>query len=219
MRLPHRWERVLHKFGEYIEGLWKYELCRCAVSKVTAALPKLKFQPSQHNNFKYRFLPNKLQFYQSVNLMIGKFNSLITATEQNSELFTTLLCYHSDYVTVKFRLLQINKQTKKNPFILRKRLFLHITATESIQCRFQTVALWTWPVWQQINKYSDRSKPKLGNQSKYIYKILRQYFELSSIFFWCAAVNTRGLLSNVHAFVLSVWTRTFFFVTGHLVCA
>ena len=39
-------ERVLHNFGEYIEGLWKYELCRCAVSKVTAALPKLKFQPS-----------------------------------------------------------------------------------------------------------------------------------------------------------------------------
>ena len=46
MRLPHRWERVLHNFGEYIEGLWKYELCRSAVSKVTAALPKLKFQPS-----------------------------------------------------------------------------------------------------------------------------------------------------------------------------
>jgi len=41
MRLPHRWERVLHNVGEYIEGLWKYELCRCAVSKVTAALPKL----------------------------------------------------------------------------------------------------------------------------------------------------------------------------------
>ena len=46
MRLPHRWELVLHNFGEYIEGLWKYVLCRCAVSKVTAALPKLKFQPS-----------------------------------------------------------------------------------------------------------------------------------------------------------------------------
>ena len=46
MRLLHRWERVLHNFGEYIEGLWKYELCRCAVSKVTAVLPKLKFQPS-----------------------------------------------------------------------------------------------------------------------------------------------------------------------------
>ena len=46
MRLPHRWERVLHNFGEYIEVLLKYELCRCAVSKVTAALPKLKFQPS-----------------------------------------------------------------------------------------------------------------------------------------------------------------------------
>ena len=46
MRLPHRWERVLQNFGEYIEGLWEYELCRCAVSKVTAALPKLKLQPS-----------------------------------------------------------------------------------------------------------------------------------------------------------------------------
>ena len=46
MQLSHRWERGLHNFGEYIEGLWKYELCRCAVSKVTAALPKLKFQPS-----------------------------------------------------------------------------------------------------------------------------------------------------------------------------
>ena len=45
MRLPHHWERVLHNFGEYIEGLRKYELCRRAVSKVTAALPKLKFQP------------------------------------------------------------------------------------------------------------------------------------------------------------------------------
>ena len=45
MRLPHCWERVLRNFGEYIEGLWKYELCRCAVSKVTALLPKLKFQP------------------------------------------------------------------------------------------------------------------------------------------------------------------------------
>ena len=44
MRLLHRSERVLHNFGGYIEGLWKYELCRCAVSKVTAALPKLKFQ-------------------------------------------------------------------------------------------------------------------------------------------------------------------------------
>ena len=41
-RLPHRWERVLHNFVEYIEGLWKYELCRCAVSKVTAALPQIK---------------------------------------------------------------------------------------------------------------------------------------------------------------------------------
>ena len=46
MQLPHRWECVLRNFGEYIEGLRKYELCRCAVSKVTAALPKVKFQPS-----------------------------------------------------------------------------------------------------------------------------------------------------------------------------
>ena len=46
MQLPHRWERVLHNFGVYIEGLWEYELCRYAVSKVTAALPKLKLQPS-----------------------------------------------------------------------------------------------------------------------------------------------------------------------------
>ena len=43
---PSSLERVLHNFGEYIEGLWKYELCRCAVSKATAALPKLQFQPS-----------------------------------------------------------------------------------------------------------------------------------------------------------------------------
>ena len=51
MPLPHCWERVLHNLGEYIEGLWKYELCRCTVSKVTATLPKLKFQPSylQHH--------------------------------------------------------------------------------------------------------------------------------------------------------------------------
>ena len=45
-RILHRWERIQHNVGEYIEGLWKYELCRCAVSKVSAALPKLKFQPS-----------------------------------------------------------------------------------------------------------------------------------------------------------------------------
>ena len=45
--------------GEYIEGLWKYELCRCAVSKVTEALPKLKFQPSyfvQRWPFPFSFL-------------------------------------------------------------------------------------------------------------------------------------------------------------------
>jgi len=46
MRLPHRWEHVLHNVGEYIEGLWKFEHCRFAVLKVTAALPQLKFQPS-----------------------------------------------------------------------------------------------------------------------------------------------------------------------------
>ena len=54
MRLPHRWEHVLHNCGEYVEGLWKYELCRCAVSKVTAVLSKLKFQPSYFKlNTKY----------------------------------------------------------------------------------------------------------------------------------------------------------------------
>ena len=62
MRLPHRWERVLHNFGEYIECLWKYELYRCAVSKVTAALPKLKFQPSYITKYKYNNNNNNMNF-------------------------------------------------------------------------------------------------------------------------------------------------------------
>ena len=54
---------VLHTFGEYIEGLWKYELCRCAVSKVTAALPKLKFQPSYITYPSPRILLTTLVYY------------------------------------------------------------------------------------------------------------------------------------------------------------
>ena len=34
LRLPHRWERVVHNAGDYIEGQWNFETCIYFVSVV-----------------------------------------------------------------------------------------------------------------------------------------------------------------------------------------
>ena len=34
LRLPHRWQRVLHNAGDYIEGKWNFETCIYFVSVV-----------------------------------------------------------------------------------------------------------------------------------------------------------------------------------------
>ena len=75
---PHRWERVLHNFGEYIECLWKYELCRCAVSKVTADLPKLKFHPIVFRNKIKLFFVVYISTYVKINTSVRRMLRLLT---------------------------------------------------------------------------------------------------------------------------------------------
>ena len=79
MRLPHRWERVLHKFGEYVEGLWKYELCRCALSKVRSSVAKIKIPTLVHFTGSCKFVcsithlvNDKLSYPRQLKIFKGK---------------------------------------------------------------------------------------------------------------------------------------------------
>ena len=46
LRLPHRWQRVVHNADDYIEGQLNFETCIYFVSVVNKEFPLLKFQPS-----------------------------------------------------------------------------------------------------------------------------------------------------------------------------
>ena len=46
LRLPHRWQRVVHNASDYIEGQYNFETYIYFVSVVNKYLPLLKFQPS-----------------------------------------------------------------------------------------------------------------------------------------------------------------------------
>ena len=59
MRLPHHWEHVLHNFGEYIEGLWKYELCRYACIKSYGSVAKIKIPTLVFAGTLCLYLPRK----------------------------------------------------------------------------------------------------------------------------------------------------------------
>ena len=56
LRLPHRWQRVVHNAGDYIEGQQNFETCIYFASVVNKYLPLLKLQPSYIYIYLYLFI-------------------------------------------------------------------------------------------------------------------------------------------------------------------